>query len=131
MKSITMLLAASAAVLALNTSGALSQNSCSNEYVGCIDKCVSRPPSLQDRCIETCQSMNGQCNEKIYGVRRESTPAPALARQPQGEAASAQARRAPAAGPRDVEAPAREVEAAAPRQVEVPARAVPQAPPRR
>jgi hypothetical protein len=127
MKSLVMLLAATAAVMALNSDGALSQNACSNEYVGCIDRCVSRPKSMQDRCMETCQANNGMCNEKIYGSRRQMSPAVAAEPQPQGGAADAQARREPVMAAPQVEAPAaREVEA--PQQAEAPAprRAAPQ-----
>jgi hypothetical protein len=127
MKSLVMLLAATAAVLALNSDAALSQNACSNEYVGCLDRCVTRPPSMQDRCIETCQANNGTCNEKIYGARRDMSPAVARQPQPQGDAADAQARREPVMAAPQAEAPAaREVEA--PQQAEAPAprRAAPQ-----
>lgn len=111
MKSLVMLLAATAAVLALNSDGALSQNACSNEYVGCLDRCVSRPKSMQDRCMETCQANHGVCSEKIYGTRPANSSPVAAQPKPQGEAVDAQARREPAAAAPQAEAPAAREEA--------------------
>ena len=77
MKSITIMLAAAAAIAALPSSGALSQqNACSNNYVSCVDTCIKKSAaSFQDRCIETCQQRtegafgpNGGANRTITVV---------------------------------------------------------------
>ncbi len=100
MKLVFMLLMA---MLVIKTTGAQGQQACSNAYIGCMDKCVSRPSqSLQDNCIEACQSQNNACFSKAYGapgtgvqsVRQEpARRGDAQARtQPSGEApADAQA----------------------------------------
>jgi hypothetical protein len=105
MRSITMALAAAAALVAFQTGSALSQsNACSNAYVGCVDTCVKKSAaSFQDRCIETCQMRNNECSEKIFGARPQQMPV-TTAQQPR-EAGEAMARReaAPAPEARDDE----------------------------
>ena len=110
MKSMTMLLTATAAMLAVNSSSALSQQACTQSYVSCMDVCVGRPAKgMQDQCIAACQAKNDQCSEKIYGVRKE----PVGTTQQAGEANNVLAKEAdrsaePPAGPapRQVQAPA-------------------------
>ncbi|MBM3526899.1 MAG: hypothetical protein FJX62_02310, partial [Alphaproteobacteria bacterium] len=99
MKSITMALAAAAALVAFQPGAALSQqNSCNNTYVSCIDACVSKTvKSFQERCIEACQMRNNECSEKIYGARPRQQPV-TTAQQPR-EASEALARRDAAPAP--------------------------------
>lgn len=105
MKSITMMLAAAAALWAFQPSEAFSQpNACSNNYVSCVDTCVKKSAgSFQERCIETCQQRTNECSEKIYGARPAQLPV-TTAQQPAG-ASEAMARReaAPALQARDAE----------------------------
>ena len=75
MKSMAMLVAATAAALVVNTSGALSQEACSKAYVACMNVCVERPSkNLQDTCMNSCQMNNNRCSAEVYGGRRESIP---------------------------------------------------------
>ena len=72
MKSMAMLVAAAAATLAVSTSAALSQEACSKAYVGCMNVCVERPTqSLQDMCMNSCQTNNNRCSADVYGSRQE------------------------------------------------------------
>jgi hypothetical protein len=106
MKSMTMLVAATAVLLAVNTSGARSQEACTNFYVSCMDACAAKPlKSVQGGCMEACQAKNDQCAEKIFGVRRE----PVGRTRQAGEAKDALAKdAAPVSRPPQAEAPAPE-----------------------
>ena len=127
MKSIAMLVAAAAAVLAVNTSGAHSQDACSKTYVACMDICVARPSQgLQDSCIASCQAKNNQCSEKIYGSRQETNPT----RQPPVEGNKALAKEA-APPPRKVDIDTRKQEGAGTRKAERPTLRKVEVPPRR
>jgi hypothetical protein len=136
MKSTTMLMAAAAALFALHSTGAVAQEACSKDYVGCIDSCVKNPTkSFQDRCINACQAKNDQCSEKVYGERKPRQPATvvqsprgaseALARTHEGAPAATRAPAQPQVRPQahpQVRAPApRQVEAAPAPQPEAPA----------
>ena len=74
MKSIALLPAAVAVMLGLSVPTALSQDNCSNAYVGCVEACISKQPKLnQGPCIQTCQVDNNQCAEQVYGRKSYST----------------------------------------------------------
>jgi hypothetical protein len=76
MKSMTMLVAATAAVLAVNTSGALSQEVCSKAYGVCMNACVQKSAKdVQDACMSSCQAKNNQCSAEVFGGRQETSPA--------------------------------------------------------
>jgi hypothetical protein len=112
MKSIAMVVAATAAVLAVNTSGALSQEACSKAYVGCMDICAERPTKgMQDTCMNSCQTRNNQCSAEVYGSRRETGPA--MANQPPAEGKKALAKEVASPPPRNVDVAPRKVDAGA------------------
>jgi hypothetical protein len=76
-----ILVAAAAAVLAANASGARGQEACAKGYVSCLEACLKQQSKgLQDQCMTSCQSQNNQCAEKIYGSRQEVSPPTAQAR---------------------------------------------------
>jgi hypothetical protein len=118
MKSMAMLVAAVAAVLAVNFSDARSQEACSKDYVACMTHCAGRPAKgLQDMCMNTCQLKNNQCAEKIYGSRREVDPP----NKPQADGDKALAKEvAPAPPPRKVDVAPRKSERPSLRKVEGP-----------
>ena len=135
MKSMAMLVAATAAVLAVNTSGARSQEACSKEYVACMDYCAQRPTkAVQEPCINSCQTKNNQCSEQVYGSRREINPP--TASQPPVEGKKALAKEAASPPPRNVDVAPRNTDAGARkadgalRKVDVPPRRKAEAPPR-
>ena len=126
MKSIAMLVATTAAVLAVNTWGARSQEACSKDYIACMDACAGRPTKgLQDMCMGSCQMKNNQCSEKVYGSRREVSPPG----QPPVEADKALAKQA-APSPRKVDVAPRKSERPTLRKVEGPALRKVDGPPR-
>src|SRR5262245_57598536 len=90
MKAMALLPAAVAAVLAFNISGALSQEACGKQYQACMDTCAGRPNhQAQDTCFQGCEAKNNFCAEKVYGKR--PVAAPAVAAEPNGAAANANA----------------------------------------
>jgi hypothetical protein len=76
MKSMTMLVAATAAVLAVNNCGALSQEVCSKAYGVCMNACVQNSAKdVHDACMSSCQAKNNQCSAEVFGGRQETSPA--------------------------------------------------------
>jgi len=91
MKAMALVPAAVAAILALNINGASSQAACGKEYQACMDSCATRPTKqVQDGCFQGCEAKNNFCAEKVYG-RRPVNVAPAVAAEPNGQAANANA----------------------------------------
>lgn len=75
MKSTTMLVAATAALLAMNATAALSQEACAKGYGSCVNACVAKPiRSLHEPCILACQQKNDECSSQVFGVRRQIDP---------------------------------------------------------
>jgi hypothetical protein len=90
MKAMALVPAAVAAILALHINGASSQAACSKEYQACMDSCGARPnKQAQDTCFQGCEGKNNFCAEKVYGKR--PVAAPAVAAEPNGPAANANA----------------------------------------
>src|SRR5262245_65169145 len=74
MRTVLLLLLAMLAVKTAAVTAASGQDACSNAYTGCLDKCVARPSkSLQDSCVEACQTQNNACFSKVFGGDRKST----------------------------------------------------------
>ncbi len=110
MKTVLLLLLAMLAIKTTTMTSATGQDACSKVYVSCLDKCTTRPSkTLQDSCMEMCQSQNNGCFSKVFGapgpgmsqtVRQEPqvmgapppTPAPAAAEEPRPAAKAAAAR---------------------------------------
>jgi hypothetical protein len=109
MRTALLLLLAMLAVQTTGTTGAMAQDACSKPYVACIDKCVARPSkSLQDTCMEACQTQNNACFSNVFGgpgpgvqTVREATDQPdnAVAAQAEQPAAKAAASAKPAGKP--------------------------------
>jgi hypothetical protein len=75
MKTIAIFMAAAAAMAAMSGSPARSQDACSKNYVACMDHCATKTAkSVQEPCINSCQSNNNRCAEQVYGGRREMDP---------------------------------------------------------
>ena len=62
MKTVLLLLLAMLALKTTAVTTASGQDACSKGYTGCVDRCVTRPSqSLQDTCIESCQTQARTC----------------------------------------------------------------------
>jgi hypothetical protein len=109
MRTVLLLLLAVLAVKTIGTTSATAQDACSKPYVACVDKCVTRPSkSLQDTCMEACQTQNKACFSNVFGgpgpgvqtVRENAdTSDSAVAARPEPSAAEAAASAAPAGKP--------------------------------
>jgi hypothetical protein len=86
MKPALLLLASS---LAIAASGALAQgnaDACHNQYGSCMERCTSRPASLQEKCSQSCETSTNQCYATMYGQSSaaqtvQSPPAQAAAQE--------------------------------------------------
>jgi hypothetical protein len=113
-----ILVAAAAAALAANATGAFGQEACSKGYVSCLEACLKQPSKgLQDQCMTSCQGQNNQCAEKVYGARHEVGP-PNLPAREDKKALAKEA--APSPPPRKVDVAPRKGEGL--RKVDLPPR---------
>jgi hypothetical protein len=102
MKTVLLLLLAMLAIETTAVTTASAQAACTKGYTGCMDRCVTRPsPSLQDTCIETCQSQAKACfseaSDGTQTVRQEpAKPENETAAKPERPAAKVAAPAKPA-----------------------------------
>jgi hypothetical protein len=78
-----------ASALTLVASGAFAQgntDACHNQYGSCMERCASRPQSLQEACSNSCESTTNACYGNMYGPRSNAVN---VAPAPAGEAAEA------------------------------------------
>lgn len=95
MKTITLLLFA--AVLGFAASGAMAQgqgDACSGQYGSCMDRCSSRPQSLQESCAQMCEANTNRCYDGLYGTapRDGQAAGPVSSAEPEARAARDEAR---------------------------------------
>jgi len=99
MKTVLLLLLAMLATKTTSVTTAVGQNACSKPYIGCMDRCVSRPTAtLQNSCIEACQTQNNACFSQMLGApgpAQTIMPAQTIVQEP--ETAQAAASEEPAA----------------------------------
>ena len=68
MKTIAILPAAAAAILALSISVASSQEVCLKDYQACMDRCGAKQTTqMQDTCFQNCQANNNMCSDRVFG----------------------------------------------------------------
>ena len=69
MRTVLLLLLAMLAIKTTSTTSATGQEACSKPYTACMDRCVVRPSkTLQDSCMETCQTQSNACFSQKFGV---------------------------------------------------------------
>jgi hypothetical protein len=74
MKPVLLLLSAWLTMVAF---GALAQDqgdACHNGYGSCVERCASRPKSLQEACGQTCEATTNQCYQGLFSRAPESGP---------------------------------------------------------
>jgi hypothetical protein len=70
MKTMALLPAVAAAILALSISAASSQQACMKAFQGCMDGCTNKQSkTVQDTCFQGCEGKNNVCAERVYGKR--------------------------------------------------------------
>lgn len=69
--------------LVIAASGAFAQgntDACHNQYGSCMERCSTRPQSLQEKCSQSCEMTTTQCYGGMYGPQSSQsvqTAAPA------------------------------------------------------
>ncbi|WP_068024260.1 hypothetical protein [Rhodoplanes sp. Z2-YC6860] len=98
MKALSILPAATAAILALSVSVASSQEVCLKGYQACMDTCASKVQAqMQDACFQNCQTNNNMCSDRVFGSRNGAVVnVPATAAAPPAQAKDAMAKDATA-----------------------------------
>ena len=62
---LSLLLLTSSLVIA--ATGAFAQNdACTNNYGGCMERCITRPASVQASCTQTCEANSNVCYDQMY-----------------------------------------------------------------
>ena len=93
MKHALLLLTAS---LVIASSGAFAQGNtdgCHNNYGSCMERCSSRPASVQESCSNTCEVNTNQCYSQLYGPKSAVPSIPAAAEQSSAQEPEAQTAR--------------------------------------
>jgi len=83
------------ATLVIATSGAFAQgntDACHNNYGSCMERCSSRPASVQESCSNMCEATTNQCYSQLYGPKSAVQSIPAAAEQSSAQDPDAQAR---------------------------------------
>jgi len=84
MKTALLLLTSS---LVIAGSGAFAQgntDACHNQYGACMERCSTRPASLQESCSNSCESTTNVCYGEMYGPGKAAQtvqPAPEASAQ--------------------------------------------------
>jgi hypothetical protein len=97
MKTAFLLLTSS---LVIAASGAFAQgnaDACHNQYGFCMERCSTRPQSMQEKCSQSCESNTNQCYSGMYGQPTaaqaiQSTPDQAAAQEPEATEARDEAK---------------------------------------
>jgi hypothetical protein len=58
--------------LVIASSGAFAQgntDACHNGYGSCMERCSSRPASMQESCSNSCEANTNQCYTQMYGPK--------------------------------------------------------------
>ena len=90
MKHALLLLTAS---LVIASSGAFAQgktDACHSGYGSCMERCATRPASLQESCSNTCEATTNQCYSQMYGPKSAAQGMPAEAEQSSAQEPDAQ-----------------------------------------
>jgi hypothetical protein len=82
--------------LVIASSGAFAQgntDACHNNYGSCMERCSTRPASVQESCSNTCEANTNQCYSQLYGPKSAVQSAPSAAEQPSAQEPEAQTAR--------------------------------------
>ena len=97
MRTVLLLWLAMLAIKTTSTTSATGQEACSKSYTACMDRCVARSSkTLQDSCMETCQTQNNACFSQKFGA---PGPTAITAKEEPGKAALAADEERPAGKP--------------------------------
>jgi hypothetical protein len=69
MKTKMLFLASAFAILASGSTGAYAEgnsDACHNQYGACMERCATRPQSMQEGCSSSCESSTNACYTQMY-----------------------------------------------------------------
>ena len=72
--------------LVIASSGAFAQgntDACHNSYGSCMERCSTRPASMQESCSNSCEANTNQCYSQMYGSKSGAVSIPSGAEQSQ------------------------------------------------
>jgi hypothetical protein len=72
MNKLMVLVTSSLVVVASSALAQGNSDACHNQYGSCVERCSSRPQSVQTSCSQSCETSTNQCYGKMYG-----SPSPA------------------------------------------------------
>ena len=81
MKSALLVLTSSLVIVA---SGAFAQgnsDACHNQYGSCMERCSTRPASMQESCSTSCEANTNQCYAGMYGGKSSAQVIPTAPEQ--------------------------------------------------
>ena len=90
MKTALLLLTSS---LLIASSGVFAQgntDACHNNYGSCMERCSSRPASMQESCSNSCEANTNQCYSQVYGPASAVQSIPSAAEQSSAQDPEAQ-----------------------------------------
>ena len=70
--------------LVIASSGAFAQGNtaaCDNGYGSCMERCSTRPASMQESCSISCEANTNQCYSQVYGPKSGAQSIPSAAEQ--------------------------------------------------
>jgi len=79
--------------LLIPSSGAFAQgatDACHNGYGSCMERCSTRPASMQESCSNSCEANTNQCYSQIYGPKSGAQSIPSAAEQSSAQNPDAQ-----------------------------------------
>jgi hypothetical protein len=91
MKIAFLLLTSSLVIAAPGAFAQSGGDACHNHYGSCVERCATRPPSLQESCSTTCEATTNQCYAGMYSGKAgaQSVQSPDQASAEQSEARDA------------------------------------------
>ena len=79
--------------LVIASSGAFAQgnsDACHNNYGSCMERCSSRPASMQESCSNSCEANTNQCYSQMYGSKTGAVNISTPGEQSQAQGSEAQ-----------------------------------------
>ena len=97
MKYALLLLTTSLVIASSDAFAQGNTDACHSSYGSCMERCSSRPASVQESCSNTCEANTNQCYSQLYGPKSavQSIPSAAeksSARNPEAQNAGDEAK---------------------------------------
>ena len=90
MKYALLLLTASLVIASSGTFAQGNTDACHSSYGSCMERCSSRPASVQESCSNTCEANTNQCYSQLYGPKSAVQSIPSAAEKSSARSPEAQ-----------------------------------------